>query len=57
MQDTNVTDTAVFIYYIVILIFIGFWAGQKKKNDARDFFLTNKRLPWYVIGYIINTVA
>lgn len=51
MQNLSVIDVSVFIGYFVVLLFIGFWSGRKEKTDARDFFITANRLPWYVIGF------
>lgn len=53
METLNTLDLIIFILYFVILIFIGFWAGRKKSTDATDFFISNKSLPWYAIGFAI----
>jgi len=53
MQGLNLLDIVVFGLYIVIIVFIGFWAGRKKKESAEDFFISHNKLPWYVIGFAI----
>ena len=53
MQGLYLLDIVIFSAYILIMIFIGFWAGRNKKDSAEDFFITSNRLPWYVIGFSI----
>jgi SSS family solute:Na+ symporter len=53
MEGLSRIDTIVFITYFILLIFIGFWSGRKKKKDAEDFFLAGGKLSWYVIGFAI----
>lgn len=43
-------DYAAFIFYLVALSAVGFWAGRKTKEDADDYFLAGRGLPWYVVG-------
>ncbi len=51
MGDINTLDLAIFIGYFVLVIMIGFFAGRKKKETARDYFVTTNRLPWFLIGF------
>lgn len=44
-------DLAVFAGYFVAALAIGFWAGRRKKESSRDFFLTMGTLSWGVIGF------
>ena len=44
-------DLAVFASYFVVALAIGFWAGRRKKESSRDFFLTTGTLSWVVIGF------
>jgi SSS family solute:Na+ symporter len=48
--DLNTLDIAVFAVYIVAIVAIGFLAGRQGRRDAKDYFLGDKRLPWYVVG-------
>ncbi len=43
-------DTTILIGYLVVVALIGFWAGRRDKQTARDYFLAGSRLPWYAIG-------
>jgi solute:Na+ symporter, SSS family len=51
MQQLSFSDLSVFILYLLAMLAIGLIAGRKKKATASDFFITNKALPWYVIGF------
>jgi len=53
MEKLSNLDIAIFLGYFVILVFIGFWSGRKKKESAGDFFLASGRLSWYVIGFAL----
>src|SRR5688572_24551992 len=51
MKHLSFYDLAVFGIYLLAMIIIGLVAGRKKKSSASDFFITDKALPWYVIGF------
>lgn len=51
MEGIGTLDIFVFISYFVVVVFIGFFVGRKKKESARDYFVTSSRLPWYIIGF------
>ena len=44
-------DLSVFGAYFVAALAIGLWAGRRKKESSRDFFLTSGTLSWAVIGF------
>lgn len=46
----NQLDLAVFLVYMLLSLGIGFWAGRHGRRDAKDYFLGDKGLPWYVVG-------
>jgi SSS family solute:Na+ symporter len=46
----QVWDYAAFAAFFVVLSAIGFWAGRRERDSAREYFLAGKRLPWYVVG-------
>jgi SSS family solute:Na+ symporter len=48
--ELHVLDYAAFGVYFLILCLIGYWFGRKKKQDAADYFLAGRSLPWYVVG-------
>ena len=43
-------DYALFVVYIVATLELGFAAGRKARGKPRDYFLGEKKLPWYVVG-------
>src|SRR3954470_7438733 len=43
-------DYSVFILYMVATLGLGFAAGRTARGRPRDYFLGEKKLPWYVIG-------
>ena len=43
-------DLAIFTAYIMLSVLIGFFAGRNARNDAKDYFLGDKGLPWYVVA-------
>jgi solute:Na+ symporter, SSS family len=53
MIELKKIDLIVFSLYFLAFIFLGLYAGRKHKSDARDFFITRNRLPWYIIGFSI----
>lgn len=45
-------DIGIFILYFIVLFTIGIRAARKKQGgSAESFFLTNRTLPWYAIGF------
>ena len=43
-------DYFAFAAYFAILCTIGYLAGRRAKNNAEDYFLAGRSLPWYVVG-------
>ncbi len=43
-------DYAVFVLYIVATLVLGFAAGRTARRRPEDYFLGEKKLPWYVVG-------
>ncbi len=46
----SLLDYTVFILYMGLVVFIGFWIARKEKKSARSYFLAGNRLPWFAIG-------
>ena len=49
----NTIDIIVIIVYMVSIVWLGCWAGLRKKRsteDAEGYFLAGKSLPWWIIG-------
>lgn len=51
MLKIGILDTCIFIGYFVVVTFIGFFVGRKKKESARDYFIASGKLSWYLIGF------
>src|SRR3954465_12488563 len=43
-------DYTVFAVYMAATLVLGFAAGRKARGRPRDYFLGEKKLPWYVVG-------
>src|SRR5215212_12100264 len=43
-------DYSVFVLYMLATLGLGFAAGRTARGRPRDYFLGEKKLPWYVIG-------
>jgi SSS family solute:Na+ symporter len=43
-------DFTIFVVYIILSLVIGFWAGRHGRRNAKEYFLGDKGLPWYVVG-------
>ena len=52
-------DFVAFFSYFALLSLIGWFAGKSKKQEASDYFLAGKSLPWYVVGssYIAANIS
>jgi SSS family solute:Na+ symporter len=46
----NIIDLGVFVLYMLITIVIGFWAARGARAKPKDYFLGDRKLPWYVVG-------
>lgn len=44
-------EIAIFTLYLATVIYIGFRSGRKGKESIAAFFLAERRLPWFVIGF------
>src|SRR3954451_12813874 len=43
-------DYAVFAFYNMAALVLGFAAGRLARRKPKDYFLGEKKLPWYVVG-------
>src|SRR3954470_23432188 len=46
----NATDYVVFAIYMLATLALGLYAGRKVRSRPKDYFLGEKKLPWYVVG-------
>jgi len=44
-------EIVIFLFYLALVIGIGFISGRKGKNSTSNFFLAGRGLPWFVIGF------
>jgi SSS family solute:Na+ symporter len=46
----SIIDYAVFFIYIAATLVLGFMTGRMARRRPSDYFLGEKKLPWYVVG-------
>ena len=48
----GIFDTLVFIFYGLLIVFIGNWFAKTKGKSVNsdDYFFANKSLPWFLVG-------
>jgi len=46
----SVIDYAVFFAYMALTLFLGFAVARNARRNPKDYFLGEKKLPWYVVG-------
>jgi SSS family solute:Na+ symporter len=44
-------DGLIIAAYFVATLAIGFWSARRGSGAAKDFFVAEKRLPWWVVGF------
>jgi len=52
MNDIGTIDVFAFVAYFVVVILNGFYVSRRKKETARDHFVTTGKPPWYLIGFV-----
>jgi SSS family solute:Na+ symporter len=50
MIELTVLDYILIISFFSISIFIGFWVSKKSGKNAAEFFLSGRRMPWWLLG-------
>jgi len=47
------------LLYFLAFSFVGLWAGRKRHEQAGDYFLAGRTLPWYVVGgsYVASNIS
>jgi SSS family solute:Na+ symporter len=43
-------EVAIFVAYLLLTVAVGFLVGRTGRRNSRDYFMGDKRLPWYVVG-------
>jgi SSS family solute:Na+ symporter len=46
----NALDLSVFLLYMLVTVAVGFWAARGARARPKDYFLGDRKLPWYVVG-------
>jgi len=46
----NNYEIAIFIAYLVLTVLVGFLVSRGGRKSSKDYFMGDKRLPWYVVG-------
>ena len=46
----NALDYGVFFAYMALTLFLGFAVSRNARRKPQDYFLGEKKLPWYVVG-------
>jgi solute:Na+ symporter, SSS family len=57
MKTQHLIDYAVIAAYFLSVAAIGVWAARRKKKTTDDYFLANRRIPGWIVGFaIVGTV-
>src|SRR5436190_1334193 len=46
----NAYDLTVFAAYMLVTVGVGLWAARGMRSKAKQYFLGDKAMPWYVVG-------
>lgn len=46
----NALDLSVFAIYMLVTVVLGFWVARHSRSKPKDYFLGERKLPWYVVG-------
>ncbi len=46
----NHYELAIFAAYLLLTVAVGFLVSRGGRNTPKDYFMGDKRLPWYVVG-------
>ena len=49
MQLTTL-DWAIIAIVLLIVLGIGWWSGRQGKDNADDYFLGGRSMPWWLLG-------
>jgi SSS family solute:Na+ symporter len=48
--DLNVYEVAIFAGYLLLTVVVGFLVSRGARNTSKEYFMGDKKLPWYVVG-------
>lgn len=46
----NNYEIAIFIAYLLLTVAVGFLVSRGHRNTPKDYFMGDRKLPWYVVG-------
>lgn len=46
----NTYEIAIFVAYLLLTVVVGFVVSRTGRKSSKDYFLGDKKLPWYVVG-------
>ena len=50
MHSIGIIDISIIVFYLLGIVFVGLWYGQKRNRTSEGYFLAGKSLTWAVIG-------
>ena len=50
MLEVNALDAGIFIFYVAVVLIIGYVVGRREQKQAMGYFLAGRTLPWFAIG-------
>lgn len=57
MMRVHAIDYAICIIYVLVVAGIGLWVARRRKTTTDDYFLANRKLPSWLVGFtIVGTV-
>jgi len=48
--EMDLYEVAIFAAYLLLTVAVGFLVARKGRSSPNDYFMGNRRLPWYVVG-------
>ena len=52
----SVTVTTVLVFYLAVLLGIGWWGGRES-GEVSGYYVAGKKLPWWVIAFSSNATG
>ncbi len=43
-------DISIILFYLLLIVFTGFWISKKASKNLDSYFLGGKSIPWYFLG-------
>jgi Na+/proline symporter len=50
VSELNTIDYAIIVFYLLMLMGLGFYLNRRATASIEDYFLGGKRLPWWLLG-------